>query len=133
MPKNTDKTEEKKRNNYSFSIKKTDSPIIREFVEKQSNFSESFRYLILKFCRENGVQDISNLLTEYMYFNDNQTPIKKTYNHEIIKEEVTDELIEETDDNLNGVSSEVIKDDKNNENDVTDNYDEIPECYRTKK
>ena len=51
----------------TFSVKKTDNPVIEKFIKKQSNFSESIRYLIIKFCSENGVKDISSKLSEIMY------------------------------------------------------------------
>jgi len=57
---------EKKRNGYSFSIKKTDNPIIKEFITEQDNFSESIRYLIIKYCMENGIEDVSSKLNELM-------------------------------------------------------------------
>ena len=37
-------TQKKKRSVYSFGLKKTDSPIIKEFIENQTNFSETVRY-----------------------------------------------------------------------------------------
>ncbi|MCB2295146.1 hypothetical protein LGK95_16805 [Clostridium algoriphilum] len=58
---------EKKRSGYSFSIKKTDNPIIKEFITAQDNFSESIRYLIIKYCMENGVEDVSSKLNELIY------------------------------------------------------------------
>jgi len=58
---------EKKRNGYSFSIKKTDNPIIKEFITSQDNFSESIRYLIIKYCMENGIEDVSSKLNELIY------------------------------------------------------------------
>lgn len=51
----------------TFSVKKTDNPVIEKFIKKQTNFSESIRYLIIKFCSENGVKDISSKLSEIMY------------------------------------------------------------------
>lgn len=155
MPKKTNKSEDKKRNNYSFSIKKTDSPLIGKFAEKQENFSESVRYLILKFCRENGVQDISHMLNEYMYFQvdgassfngNNQENITK----EIVKEEpkivqrtIEKEVIEdnsnerenlenEISNNAKDISTKKVPEIKNEANDEIDIEDEIPSCYRTK-
>lgn len=87
--------EEKMRNNYSFSLRRTDSPIIREFIEKQTNYSESLRYLIMKFVRENGVQDISWKLNDLMYFpdylidsrNDNNVSLSNADNTKEINDE----------------------------------------------
>lgn len=60
-------TTDKKRIGYSFSIKKTDNPIIKEFIKTQENFSESIRYLIIKYCMENGIEDVSSKLNELIY------------------------------------------------------------------
>ena len=45
-------TQKKKRSVYSFGLKKTDSPIIKEFIENQTNFSETVSYLIYKYVSE---------------------------------------------------------------------------------
>nr|WP_172688102.1 hypothetical protein [Clostridium botulinum]ALP68975.1 hypothetical protein [Clostridium botulinum] len=62
------------------SVRKTDSPLIEEFIKNQSNFSESVRYLILKYCQENGINDISFKLNELMY---NITIPTTSYNENI--------------------------------------------------
>lgn len=58
---------DKKRSGYSFSIKKTDNPIIKEFITAQGNFSETIRFLIIKYCMENGIEDVSSKLNELIY------------------------------------------------------------------
>jgi len=65
----------------SFSFKKNDSPLIKKFVEEQSNFSESVRYLIIKYCKENGVEDVSNKLLELVYGIETEPNVKKYSEH----------------------------------------------------
>lgn len=79
----------------TFSVKKTDNPVIEKFIKKQSNFSESIRYLIIKFCSENGVKDISGRLSEIMY--------------NIDFEQKVDNDLSATD-NSNNKSSEIVSD-----------------------
>lgn len=134
MPSNENQTKEKKRNTYSFSMKKTDSPIIKEFAEEQTNFSESVRYLILKFCRENGVQDISQMLNEIMYFPDTESQVLKKENHENITKKVVIEepkiieklKTEKVEVSTSNSSSEVIKDDIK---EIKEEDNDIPDCY----
>lgn len=71
------------------SVRKTDSPLIEEFIKKQSNFSESVRYLILKYCQENGINDISFKLNEIMY---NITIPTTSYNENIKSEDIKKEV-----------------------------------------
>ena len=61
--------EKKKKNpnTFSFSLKKTDGKIIRDFISKQSNFSETIRFLITKYVIENGVEDVSGKLNELLF------------------------------------------------------------------
>lgn len=61
--------EKKKKNpnTFSFSLKKTDAKIIRDFIDKQSNFSETIRFLITKYVIENGVEDVSGKLNELLF------------------------------------------------------------------
>ncbi|HAT4340836.1 TPA: hypothetical protein I9094_003155 [Clostridium perfringens] len=63
-------SKEKKKKNpntFSFSLKKTDGKIIRDFIDKQSNFSETIRFLITKYVIENGVEDVSGKLNELLF------------------------------------------------------------------
>lgn len=62
-------TQKKKRPVYSFGLKKTDSPIIKEFIENQTNFSETVRYLIYKYVSENNTDDISYKFNELLFSN----------------------------------------------------------------
>lgn len=62
-------TQKKKRSVYSFGLKKTDSPIIKEFIENQTNFSETVRYLIYKYVSENNADDISYKFNELIFSN----------------------------------------------------------------
>ena len=62
-------TQKKKRSVYSFGLKKTDSPIIKEFIENQTNFSETVRYLIYKYVSENNTDDISYKFNELLFNN----------------------------------------------------------------
>lgn len=61
--------EKKKKNpnTFSFSLKKNDGKIIRDFIDKQSNFSETIRFLITKYVIENGVEDVSGKLNELLF------------------------------------------------------------------
>lgn len=77
----------KKRRSYSLSIKQTDNPMIEEFLNAQTNYSESVRYLILKFCKEYGVQDISYMLSTMLV----QDILAKSASQEI-KEEIKEEV-----------------------------------------
>lgn len=61
--------QKKKRFVYSFGLKKTDSPIIKEFIENQTNFSETVRYLIYKYVSENNTDDISYKFNELLFSN----------------------------------------------------------------
>lgn len=142
-----EKTSDKKtRNNYSFSIRKTDNPIIGEFVKKQSNFSESVRYLIIKFCRENGgIENISSRLNELIYLPDNFQIDKNIDNEnkldihnseyieskELLQEQEKIKIEkdgEETEDKeYNEQSSKVTE---HNDEESNNDSDDIPECYR---
>ncbi|WP_291648178.1 hypothetical protein [Clostridium sp.] len=62
-------TQKKKRSVYSFGLKKTDSPIIKDFIENQTNFSETVRYLIYKYVSENNTDDISYKFNELVFSN----------------------------------------------------------------
>lgn len=147
-----EKTSDKKpRNNYSFSIRKTDNPIIGEFVRKQSNFSESVRYLIIKFCRENGgVENISSRLNELIYLPDNFEINKNTDNEnksnihnneyteskDVLQEPVKKEQEkikvekdrEETEDEE--FNEQISKVTEHNDEELNNDDNDVPECYR---
>jgi len=119
-----------KRVGYSFSIKKTDNPIIKEFIQAQDNFSESLRYLIIKYCAENGIENVSSKLNELIYnlafSNKNKNTSKEIKNSN--KEE---KIIEKS--TVNNSSKDI------NKNVITSSEDEIsadldkediPKCYQ---
>lgn len=114
--------EKKKKNpnTFSFSLKKTDGKIIRDFISKQSNFSETIRFLITKYVIENGVEDVSGKLNELLF----SVLENNIYNLEENK-------------NLNNLSmneSSKIekKENLNNEEIKKENLDieEVPSCYK---
>ncbi|EDT14306.1 hypothetical protein ACV3RL_15035 [Clostridium perfringens] len=116
-------SKEKKKKNpntFSFSLKKTDGKIIRDFIDKQSNFSETIRFLITKYVIENGVEDVSGKLNELLF----SALEKNVYNLEENKK------VNNLDTNENN------KDDKkeklNNEEIQKENLDieEVPSCYK---
>lgn len=80
----------KKRAVYSFGLKKTDSSIIKEFIENQTNFSETIRYLIYKYVSENNTDDISYKFNELLFNNamslKGNISKKKNVNYEEIKD-----------------------------------------------
>lgn len=125
--------DKKERNQFSFSLKKTDSPIIKDFLACQENCSESFRYLILKYCLENGVENVSNKLNELLYgalANPNSATKEAT-----ISKDVNDTNIEENTSNTNSKAVSSAKkvdsiETNNIVNNSNDEDDDIPECYR---
>ena len=56
------------------TIRLADDRMMRKFIEKQQNFSNAIRYLVIKYCQEMGydnLQDLSVLyknLTEYQIY-----------------------------------------------------------------
>ncbi|MDU3597549.1 hypothetical protein [Clostridium butyricum] len=118
--------EKKKRRNYSFSIKKTDSPVIEKFLNAQTNYSESLRYLILKFCRENDIKDISYMLNSYIMFPDEyiNVPIRNEQ-RSVIEEEVKQSTKDEEVVKNNYDNNIKIKEENINEL----GEDDIPDCY----
>ena len=121
---------DKKRVGYSFSIKKTDNPIIKEFIGAQDNFSESLRFLIIKYCMENGIENVSSKLNELIYnlacsnSNNNNSKKIKNFNEE-------EKIIEKI--KVNNSSKNINKDKITNSEDETsaglDKVD-IPKCYQ---
>jgi hypothetical protein len=112
---------DKKRSGYSFSIKKTDNPIIKEFITLQDNFSETIRYLIIKYCMENGIEDVSCKLNELIYSlaysntNNNNSNEIKQYNseEEIVKKVKVNKSVDEISTDLN-----------------IEEKEDIPKCYQ---
>ena len=119
-----------KRVGYSFSIKKTDNPIIKEFIQAQDNFSESLRYLIIKYCAENGIENVSSKLNEIIYnlafSNKNKNTSKEIKNSN--KEE---KIIEKSTVNNSSkdINENVIT---SSENEISADLDkeDIPKCYQ---
>jgi len=144
MPGEKDKTtEKKKRNGYSFSTKKTDSPIIGKFLESQSNYSESIRYLIMKHCMENGVDNISYKLNELMYsqiystMNNNDLNKIKQFDIDNTEEKTIKNVI--SDEHVENINKEIVNDPaeeisttlNSKKKEITEEIDEdIPDCYK---
>ncbi|WP_294364874.1 hypothetical protein [uncultured Clostridium sp.] len=126
-------TQKKKRIVYSFSLKKNDRKDIKEFIEKQSNFSETLRYLIYKYLTENKNEDISHKLYELLINSNSDSSYKKvTNNNQVINNTPTTSHEDEP---------EFITNDKsipyNNSRDTTNYptnntmlFDDIPDCYK---
>ena len=114
---------DKKRSGYSFSLKKTDNPIIKEFIIAQDNFSETMRFLIIKYCMENGIENVSSKLNDLIYnlaySNTNNLNQNKPLNEEEkeVKNFSIDEISVDKEDNESIKKN--IKEDKEN----------IPKCY----
>ncbi|HHD2785658.1 TPA: hypothetical protein ACOTHR_003199 [Clostridium perfringens] len=105
--------EKKKKNpnTFSFSLKKTDSKIIRDFIDKQSNFSETIRFLITKYVIEYGVEDVSGKLNELLFLalENNIYNLEENKNNKFdTKEKLNDEDIQK--ENLS--------------------MEEVPSCYK---
>ncbi|MDU1308965.1 MAG: hypothetical protein E6936_16135 [Clostridium perfringens] len=114
--------EKKKKNpnTFSFSLKKTDGKIIRDFISKQSNFSETIRFLITKYVIENGVEDVSGKLNELLF----SALENNIYNLEENKK------VDNLDTNKN---NEIDKEEKLNNKEIQkENLDmeEVPSCYK---
>ncbi|MBY7009285.1 hypothetical protein FDC58_15050 [Clostridium botulinum] len=103
------------------SVRKTDSPLIEKFIKEQSNFSESVRYLILKYCQENGVDDISFKLNELMY---NITIPTKKYNEKINENNICKNEYLESEDAKKELSIDKINVEEK------ENIKSIPSCYQ---
>lgn len=114
--------EKKKKNpnTFSFSLKKTDGKIIRDFINKQSNFSETIRFLITKYVIENGVEDVSGKLNELLF----SALENSIYNLEDNKK--IDNL------NKNEKNESDKKEKLNNEEIQKENFsmEEVPSCYK---
>lgn len=124
-------TQKKKRSVYSFGLKKTDSPIIKEFIENQSNFSETVRYLIYKYVSENNTDDISYKFNELVF--SNAMSLKSNTSENInINSSNTNVTHNVTDTNSeNSKSTNEV--DYNNEISCDNESlgdDDIPDCYK---
>lgn len=116
-------SKEKKKKNpntYSFSLKKTDGKIIREFIDKQSNFSETVRFLITKYVIENGIEDVSGKLNELLFsaLENNICTLEKNDNINILNEE----------DKYESNNNKEIKDNEDEKEEFS--MKEIPSCYK---
>lgn len=115
-------SKEKKKKNpntYSFSLKKTDGKIIRDFIDKQSNFSETVRFLITKYVIENGIEDVSGKLNELLFLalENNIYTLEKS-NISILNEE----------DKYESNLSKEIKDNEDQKEEFS--IEEVPNCYK---
>jgi len=123
---------DKKRIGYSFSLKKTDNPIIKEFITAQDNFSETMRFLIIKYCMENGIENVSSKLNDLIYSlaysntNNNSNQTKRLNDEEkevknIVKNNSIDEI---------SADKESIKEDNENiKEEIKKDIEAIPKCY----
>lgn len=124
-------TQKKKRSVYSFGLKKTDSPIIKEFIENQTNFSETVRYLIYKYVSENNTDDISYKFNELLF--NNAMSLKSNTSENInINSNNTDvtQSVSDANSEVNEVSN---KDDYTNEiscENISSDDEDIPDCYK---
>lgn len=119
-------TQKKKRTVYSFGLKKTDSPIIKEFIENQTNFSETVRYLIYKYVSENNTADISYKFNELLFNNAMTVNTNKSINEDnVIESENHDTSYKEESNNI--IDTNDTNDTKNNN---TLEADDIPDCYK---
>lgn len=116
-------TQKKKRTVYSFGLKKTDSPIIKEFIENQTNFSETVRYLIYKYVSENNTDDVSYKFNELLFNNAMAVTTNKSINEDNVIES------EKQDTSYNEESNNNI-DTNDTENNNTLEADDIPDCYK---
>lgn len=115
-------TQKKKRTVYSFGLKKTDSPIIKEFIENQTNFSETVRYLIYKYVSENNTDDVSYKFNELLFNNAMAVNTNKSINEDnVIESEKQDTSYNEESNNI---------DTNDTENNNTLEADDIPDCYK---
>lgn len=119
-------TQKKKRTVYSFGLKKTDSPIIKEFIENQTNFSETVRYLIYKYVSENNTADISYKFNELLFNNAMTVNTNKSINEDnVIESENHDTSYNEESNNI--IDTKYTNDTENNN---TLEADDIPDCYK---
>lgn len=135
-------TQKKKRMVYSFALKKNDSPFVQEFIENQSNFSETLRYLIYSYVAEYGTDDISYKFYELLFNNAGSPNLSNIGNapnsnknvivNDKVNSEVSDNAVDldtsaNNDDIKNDISADVDDDNSNNDDDLDD---DIPDCYK---
>ena len=124
-------SQKKKRSVYSFGLKKTDSPIIKDFIENQTNFSETVRYLIYKYVSENNTDDISYKFNELVF--SNAMSLKSNTSENInINSSNTNVTRDVTDTNSESSKStnEVDYDNEISCDNESLGDDDIPDCYK---
>lgn len=124
-------TQKKKRSVYSFGLKKTDSPIIKEFIENQTNFSETVRYLIYKYVSENNTDDISYKFNELLF--SNAMSLKSNTSENININPNNTDVTQNVSDINSKVNTATNKDDYTNEiscEDISSDDEDIPNCYK---
>ena len=124
-------TQKKKRSVYSFGLKKTDSPIIKEFIENQTNFSETVRYLIYKYVSEYNTDDISYKFNELLFSNAISLESNTSKNTKINPNNTN--ITQSVSDNNYEVNEAAHKNDYSNEiscEDISSNDEDIPDCYK---
>ncbi|MBQ8997283.1 MAG: hypothetical protein IJ086_01160 [Clostridium sp.] len=122
-------TQKKKRSVYSFGLKKTDSPIIKEFIENQTNFSETVRYLIYKYVSENNTDDISYKFNELLF--SNAMSLKANASENInINSSNTNVTSSVTDTEITNSLNEVNYTNEISCDDDSLVADDIPDCYK---
>lgn len=136
---------------YTFKPGNNEDPAIMEFLDKQTNRNDMFRYLIEKEIYENGIRNLENIIpskrsAEYFkeYFK-SLKPISNTYTNIVTNEEVsiTKQGLTDMEESYNQNTSESIEspDYKVDKKDIIDGikestkeeqFDEleIPDCYQ---
>lgn len=123
--------QKKKRNVYSFGLKKTDSPIIKEFIENQTNFSETVRYLIYKYVSENNTDDISYKFNELLFSNAMSFNSNKNENININNDnESSLQNVIEINSSDNNSNNAMVYDNEISLDDNTLSAEDIPDCYK---
>jgi hypothetical protein len=124
-------TQKKKRNVYSFGLKKTDSPIIKEFIENQTNFSETVRYLIYKYVSENNTDDISYKFNELIFSNamSLQSNTSENMNINTNNTNITQSVTNANSENGNS-TNESNYDNKISCDDESLVAEDVPDCYK---
>lgn len=118
-------TQKKKRMVYSFALKKNDSPFVQEFIENQSNFSETLRYLIYKYVAENGTDDISYKFYELL-FNNAGSSSNLSYSSDGSASDI-DSIGSDT---ISSVAESSVTTDVTDDVDDFNLDDDIPDCYK---
>ncbi|MBS6503724.1 MAG: hypothetical protein KH415_19280 [Clostridium sp.] len=124
-------TQKKKRSVYSFGLKKTDSPIIKEFIENQTNFSETVRYLIYKYVSENNTDDISYKFNELLF--SNAMSLKSNTSENINTNSNNTDITQSVSYGDSEVNEEANKEYHNNEiscENISSDDENIPDCYK---